>query len=137
MDPKEVVDRLQALERLVDLLEKRIHRFLKVYPQITMPEAGAVDVPRDVDLPVQVNSSSRINNTHEVVIVAEGTEDVVLIGPFPVQFMVAGKNPGTARFPAASMSMLAANTEYLILCRRVGGGSSSFVPTSCPFRTKA
>jgi len=135
--------RIDSLEKLVtdlqkqlDIFEKRIRRFLKVYPQIIMPEAGAVDVRRDAPLDVQVNSNARINNTHEVVIVAEGAEDVVLIGPFPVGF-VGGANPGRAQFPPAAMSMLAALSEYLILCRRVGGSASSFVPTSSPFRTKA
>ena len=103
--PAEIEKLVAELQKQLDVFEKRIRRFLKVYPQIIFPEAGAIDVPRDVDLPVQVNSSSRINNTHEVVIVLEGAEDVVLIGPVAVQFLVAGRNPGTARFPAASMSM--------------------------------
>ncbi len=128
-----VLERLEQLESaLLKLLQRRLHQ--KVYPQIAMPTSGGLPIPRNLDLFVSVNSNVRQNHTHEVAVIDETSGATVGMCVAPVTF-ATGINPGTATITAALLGNLAADTDYLLVCRKVAGVTMMFIDHQVAIRT--
>ncbi len=129
--------RVSELEKLVSDLQKLLKslpnrlQFLlaKKYPQITGVSSGQI-VTCQQDLNLLVNANVRGTNLYEVAIINEdgsaAGNSIVVTVSFQSDGMGGYMNPSTqVTITSAMLQTLAPETEYILICRKYGGGSDS------------